>query len=61
MIYLNYLIISNLDEQNMLCVCGIIVWGMDISIIVENCDINYMLLIVHHKNGGWGRILTFES
>ena len=55
MINQNYLKLSNLNDINVLCVWGI-VWGMDITTKLVDCNITHLLLILQYKYGGGGRI-----
>ena len=43
------------DDKKVLCVWGI-VWGMNINTMVVGCYITHLMLILHYKNGGGGRI-----
>jgi len=48
-----------LNDKNVLCVWGI-VWGMDIDSIIMDCSATALILILQYKNGGGGRIWTFD-
>ena len=52
---LELLKLRNLNDKNVLCVWGI-VWGMDIITKLMDCNITHLLLILHYKYGGGGRI-----
>ena len=43
------------DDKKVLCVWGI-VWGTYFVLIVMDCSATSLILILHHKNGGGGRI-----
>ena len=47
--------LRNLNDKNVLCVWGI-VWGMDINTMVVGCYVTHLILILHYKYGGGGRI-----
>jgi len=48
-----------LNDKNVLCVWGI-VWGMNINSIIMDCSATALILILHYKYGGGGRIWTFD-
>ena len=43
------------DDKKVLCVWGI-VWGTYFVLIVMDCSATVLILILHHKYGGGGRI-----
>ena len=43
------------DDKKVLCVWGI-VWGTYFVLIVMDCSATALILILHHKYGGGGRI-----
>ena len=47
--------LRNLNDKNVLCVWGI-VWGMNINTMIADCYTTHLILILHHKYGGGGRI-----
>ena len=44
-----------MNDKNVLCVWGI-VWGMNIDSIIMDCSNTALILILHYKYGGGGRI-----
>ncbi len=47
--------LRKLNDKNVLCVWGI-VWGLGINTMVVGCNVTHLMLILHHKYGGGGRI-----
>ena len=47
--------LRNLNDKNVLCVWGI-VWGMNINTMIVDCYTTHLILILHYKYGGGGRI-----
>ena len=43
------------DDKKVLCVWGI-VWGINFDLIIMDCSATALILILHHKYGGGGRI-----
>jgi len=48
-----------LNDKNVLCVWGI-VWDVDVYTMVVGCYVTHLILILHYKHGGGGRIWTFD-
>jgi len=44
-----------LNDKNVLCVWGI-VWDVDVYTMVVGCYVTHLILILHYKHGGGGRI-----
>ena len=47
--------LRNLNDKNVLCVWGI-VWGMNFYLIIMYYSDTALILILHYKYGGGGRI-----
>ena len=48
-----------MNDKNVLCVWGI-VWGINFDLIIMDCSATVLILILHYKYGGGGRICTFD-
>ena len=47
--------LRKLNDKNVLCVWGI-VWGINFDLIIMDCSATALILILHYKYGGGGRI-----